>query len=99
MESSSIDNTKRIAKNTIMLYGRMLFTMIVSLYTTRVILAVLGADDYGLLGLVGAVIGMMGIITSLLSGGTSRFITLALGKGNMDELKNTFSASMAIHLV
>lgn len=92
------DNTKRIAKNTIMLYARMLLTMIISLYTTRVILAVLGADDYGLLGLVGAIIGMMGIITSLLSGGTSRFITLALGKGNMAELKNTFSASMAIHL-
>ena len=92
------ENSKRIAKNTLMLYARMLFTMFISLYTTRVILKVLGAEDYGLLGLVGAIIGMMGIITSLLSGGTTRFITLALGKGDMDELKNTFSASMAIHL-
>lgn len=96
--SSHSDNNKRIAKNTLMLYGRMLFTTLVSLYTTRVILKVLGVDDYGLLGLVGAIIGMMGIVTSLLSGGTTRFITLALGRGNMDELKNTFSASMAIHL-
>ena len=96
--SNHAENNKRIAKNTLMLYGRMLFTMLISLYTTRVILNVLGADDYGLLGLVGAIIGMMGIITSLLSGGTTRFITLALGKGDMYELKNTFSASMAIHL-
>ena len=96
--SSHSDNNKRIAKNTLMLYGRMMFTMFISLYTTRVVLKVLGADDYGLLGLVGAIIGMMDIVSSLLAGGTTRFITLALGRGNMDELKNTFSASMAIHL-
>ena len=98
MSNTYSENNKRIAKNTLMLYGRMLFTMLVSLYTTRVILEVLGVDDYGLLGLVGAIIGMMDVVTSLLSGGTTRFITLALGRGNMVELKNTFSASMAIHL-
>ena len=92
------DNTKRIAKNTLMLYFRMLFTMGVSLYTTRVVLNVLGADDYGINNLVGGVVGMMGIITSLLSQGTSRFITIALGKNNEEELCNTFSASMTIHL-
>ena len=84
------ENTKRIAKNTLMLYFRMLFTMGVSLYTTRVVLNVLGADDYGINNLVGGVVGMMGIVTSLLSQGTSRFITIALGKNNEQELKNTF---------
>lgn len=96
--SSETENTKRIAKNTLMLYMSMLVTMFVSFYTTRVILQALGEDDYGLLGLVGAIIGMMGIITSLLAGGTSRFITIALGKDNREELKNTFSSSLTIHL-
>lgn len=92
------ENTKRIAKNTMMLYGRMLFSMVVSLYTTRVVLNVLGADDYGINNLVGGVVGMMSVVTSLLSQGTSRFITIALGKNNFRELKNTFSACMTIHL-
>lgn len=95
---STSENNKRIAKNTLMLYVRMLFTMVVSLYTTRVVLEVLGADDYGINNLVGGVVGMMGIVTSLLSQGTSRFITIALGKSNEEELKNTFSASITIHL-
>lgn len=99
MSNTHSENTKRIAKNTMMLYGRMLFSMVVSLYTTRIILKVLGEEDYGILNLVGAIIGMTGILTSLLSVGTNRFITFALGKGNEDELKNTFSASLTIHLI
>lgn len=93
------ENNKRIAKNTIMLYMRMLFTMFVSLFTTRVVLEALGEDDYGLYNLVGAIIGMMGILTSLLSQGTSRFITMALGRGDDRELKHTFSASVTIHII
>ena len=97
--STISENNKRIAKNTIMLYMRMLFTMFVSLFTTRVVLEALGEDDYGLYNLVGAIIGMMGILTSLLSQGTSRFITIALGRGDSSELKNTFSASVTIHII
>ena len=96
--SNHSENTKRIAKNTLMLYGRMLFSMVVSLYTTRVVLNALGASDYGIYNLVGGIVGMMGIVTSLLSGGTSRFITIALGENNPLKLKNTFSASFTIHL-
>ena len=91
------ENNKRIAKNTVMLYIRMLLIMIVSLYTTRVVLNVLGANDYGIYNLVGGVVGLMGMVTSLLSQGTSRFITIALGKNDREELRNTFSASMSIH--
>lgn len=91
------EDTKRIAKNTMMLYIRMLLIMIVSLYTTRVVLNVLGANDYGIYNLVGGVVGLMGMVTSLLSQGTSRFITIALGKNDKEELRNTFSASMSIH--
>ena len=56
----------------------MLFSMVVSLFTTRVILDTLGASDYGISNLVGGVVGMMGIVPSLLSQGTTRFITIAL---------------------
>ena len=93
------ENTKRIAKNTLMLYIRMLFSMVVSLFTTRVVLDTLGASDYGIYNLVGGVVGLMGMVTSLLSQGTSRFITIALGKNNINELKHTFSASITIHLI
>ena len=93
------ENTKRIAKNTMMLYIRMLFSMVVSLFTTRVILDTLGASDYGISNLVGGVVGMMGIVTSLLSQGTTRFITIALGRKKRDELHNTFSASITIHII
>ena len=99
MELNHTENTKRIAKNTMMLYIRMLFSMIVSLFTTRVVLETLGAGDYGISNLVGGVVGMMGIVTSLLAQGTTRFITIALGKNNWEELKNTFSASITIHLI
>ncbi len=93
------ENTKRIAKNTLMLYIRMMFSMVVSLFTTRVVLDTLGASDYGIYNLVGGVVGLMGMVTSLLSQGTSRFVTIALGKNNLDELKNTFSSAMTIHLI
>lgn len=94
----NLENNKRIVKNTMALYVRMLFTMIVSLYTTRIVLQTLGEEDYGLFNLVGAVISMMGIFTSLLTQGTSRFITVALGKNNSTNLKNTFSSSVTIHV-
>lgn len=93
-----MNSTERLAKNTIILYVRMVFSMLVSLYTTRVVLDTLGASDYGIYSLVGGVIGLMGMVTSLLSVGTSRFITIALGKNNPEELKHIFSASITIHL-
>lgn len=95
----NLENNKRIVKNTMALYVRMLFTMIVSLYTTRIVLQTLGEDDYGLFNLVGAVISMMGVFTSLLTQGTSRFITVALGKNDSKMLNDTFSSSITIHII
>lgn len=94
-----MESAKRLVRNTMMLYVRMIFVLVVSLYTTRVVLDTLGASDYGTYNLVGGVVGLMGMFTSLLSQGTSRFITIALGKNNIDELKKTFSASITIHLI
>ena len=75
------ENTKRIAKNTLMLYVRMLFGMLVSLYTSRVVLQALGVEDYGIYNVVGGVVAMFSIISNSLSSSVSRFLTFELGKG------------------
>ena len=97
MESPS--GSKTIAKNTIFLYLRMMIIMVVTLYTSRVILQVLGIDDYGLYQTVGGVVGFLAFISNALAGATSRFITFALGKGDIIELKNTFAVTLTSHLL
>lgn len=96
---TEISSGKTIAKNTIFLYFRMLFTMVVSLYTSRVNLAVLGVEDNGIYQVVGGVILMFGFLNSSLSGATSRFLTYELGRGNVEKLKDTFAASLNVHIV
>lgn len=93
------ENTKRIAKNTLMLYGRMLFSMVVSLYTSRVVLNTLGVVDYGIYNVVGGVVGMMSFLNASMSGATSRFMTFELGRANQQRQKDTFSTAMIIHIV
>ena len=88
----------KIAKNTVALYIRMLFTTIVSLYTSRVVLQALGVEDFGLYGLVGGVVAMLGFINTALSGATSRFITYELGAGNKQRLNKTFISALLIHI-
>ena len=95
---SHAENTKRIAKNTLMLYVRMLFSMLVSLYTSRVVLNTLGVEDYGIYNVVGGLVAMFSMVSSSLSSAVSRFLTFELGKGNMERLKETFSTSLMIHL-
>lgn len=92
------DSNRRIAKNTVILYIRMLLSMIVSLYTSRVVLNVLGVDDYGIYTLVAGFITIFGFLNATMSGSTSRFITFELGRKNTLRLKNTFSTAMLIHL-
>ena len=96
---SHAENTKRIAKNTLMLYVRMLFSMLVSLYTSRVVLNTLGVEDYGIYNVVGGFVAMFSLISSSLSASVSRFLTFELGRGDMERLKETFSTSLLIHLV
>ncbi|MBQ4408304.1 MAG: lipopolysaccharide biosynthesis protein, partial [Bacteroidales bacterium] len=96
-ETSS--NTSRIAKNTLLLYFRMLLTMGVSLYTSRVVLDVLGVDDYGIYNVVGGVVAMFGILSGSLTSAISRFITFELGKGDIDKLKRIFCTSVNIQVI
>ena len=91
-------NNKRIAKNALMLYIRMFFTMIVGLYTSRVVLATLGVEDYGIYGVVGGVVAMMGFLNASMSGATSRFLTFELGRGNQKRLAETFSSALIVHI-
>ena len=91
-------NTRRIAKNTLLLYVRMLFGMLVALYTSRVVLNTLGVEDYGIYNVVGGFVAMFSLISSSLSSAVSRFLTFELGKGNMERLKYVFSTSLLIHI-
>lgn len=94
-----ISSGKTIAKNTIFLYFRMLFTMAVSLFTARVNLAVLGIEDNGIYHVVGGVVAMFAFLKSSLSGATSRFLTYELGAGNEQKLKDTFAAALNVHII
>jgi len=96
MEQSS---NKRIAKNTLFLYIRMVLIMLVSLYTARVVLKALGVTDYGIYNVVGGVVTILGVLSGSLSGATSRFITYELGKGNTDNLCRLFRCCVTVHYI
>ena len=93
------ENNKRIAKNTILLYIRMFFSIIVGLYTSRVVLSTLGVDDYGVYNVVGGVVAMLGFLNSAMTAASQRFISFELGTGNKERLKEVFSTSVLIHVV
>lgn len=92
------ENNKRIAKNTLLLYCRMLFLMVVSLYTSRVVLNALGVEDFGIYNVVGGIVAMFTVLSGSLSAAISRFITYELGKGNQDNLNKIFSSAVTIQL-
>ena len=96
--SESSANNKRIAKNTLLLYFRMLFMMAVSLFTSRVILNTLGVEDYGINNVVGGVVAMFSVLSGSMSSSISRFITFELGKGDKNRLKTVFSTGINIQL-
>ena len=82
MSTYSSNNNKRITKNTLLLYFRMLFMMVVSLYTSRVILNALGVEDFGIYNVAGGVVAMFSIISILFNAAISRFVTYELGREN-----------------
>lgn len=98
MSVSQINN-HRIAKNTIYLYVRTLVVMLISLYTSRVILNVLGVEDYGVYQVIGGLVAMFSIISSSLSSAISRYITFEIGSENNDRLNRIFATSKLIQLL
>ncbi len=92
-------NNRRIAKNTMMLYFRMLLIMAVSFYTSRVVLKTLGIVDYGIYNVVGGIVAMFGFLNSAMSSGTQRYLTFELGLGDAGRQKKVFITSMNIHII
>lgn len=90
------DNHKRIAKNTVFLYLRMLFLMMITLYTSRVILYSLGVVDYGVHNAVAGFVSMFHMVSNSMSGGISRFITFSLGQGDRERTQRVFSNAFFI---
>lgn len=81
-----------------MLYFRMILTMLVSLYTSRVILNTLGVEDYGIYNVVGGVVTMFAFFNSAMSSATQRFLSYEIGKGDFKQLRKTFNATQIIHI-
>lgn len=94
---SEISTNKRIAKNTLYMYLRMIVVMIVSLFTTRIVFKALGIDDYGLYNVVGSIIVLFGFINSGLTTATRRYITAEIANGDKDSQQNVFNLSLCAH--
>ena len=98
MVENSINNS-RIAKNTIILYIRMIFLMLINLYASRIVLAALGVEDYGIYNVVGGVVAMLSFLSGAMATGTQRYLTFELGKNDFNRLKKVFTTSINIHLL
>ncbi len=95
----STESNKRIAKNTAMLYIRMLLTMAVSLYTSRIVLNTLGVEDFGIYNVVGGFVTMFGFLNSAMASATQRFLSFEIGRNDNIQLRNVFSMSVNIHFI
>lgn len=95
---SNSSNNKRIVKNTLSLYVRMLFLMIIGLYTSRVILQALGIEDFGVYNVVGGFVALFSVLSRSLSTAASRFLNYEMGRGNKELLGNVFSTNFLIHV-
>ena len=94
--SATSENNKRIAKNMLFLYMRMLLIMGVTLYTSRVVLQVLGVEDFGIYNVVGGVVSIMAFFISSLSNVSQRYMNIGLGKQDIREVEYAFRQSFTL---
>lgn len=92
-----MSTSQRVIKNTMFLYVRMVISILVNVFTTRLLLDALGASDYGLYNVVGGAIAMMGFLTASMSSATQRFISYAEGEGNVERVKEVFINAQILH--
>ena len=97
MSNQTSDN-KRIAKNTAVLYVKLILSVIIGLYTSRVILQALGASDYGLYTIVGGIVSMMNFLGVTMMSVTYRYIVVEFGKGEKGDPRKVFNTSLVIHI-
>lgn len=90
---------KRVAKNTGFLYARMILTVFISLYSTRLILSALGTDDFGIYAVVGGIISMLLFLNTAMTSASQRFMSFALGEHNYEKLKQIFNVSIVLHVI
>ena len=93
------ESNKRIAKNTALLYVRMLFIMGVGFYTSRIVLDALGFVDFGIYSVVGGIVSTLSVLNGSMAGATQRWITIALGKENLDYLKKVFTIGVTAQVI
>lgn len=98
-DCKKLTNNKRIAKNTLLLYVRMLFTMCISLYTSRIVLDTLGIEDYGIYNVVGGIVALFSFITASMTQSIQRFITFELGKGEDGNPQKMFSMGIQLQVI
>ena len=98
MDNKFHTNGKRVAKNTVYLYIRMLLIMIISLFTSRIVLQTLGAVDFGLYNVIGGIVVMFGFLNSSLAAAASRYITFEMGRGNNGAVNKVFNAALFTHI-
>lgn len=97
--SDNTSNNKRIAKNTLFMYFRMIFVMLVTLFTSRIVLQSLGIEDYGIYNVVGGFVAMFSIFSNALSAAIQRFITYEIGRGTEGRISRVFSTSVTIMII
>lgn len=97
--ANSNSKTQRIIKNTFALYVRMAVTMLISLYTSRVVLKELGLDDFGIFSAVGGFVSVFSFLKSSMSSSTQRFLSFEMGKGNSENLGKIFSVCVTAHII
>lgn len=99
MDNNHSRHNKRIAKNSLMMYGRMIIVMIITLYTSRIVLQRLGVEDYGIYNLVGGLVVFFTVINAAMLSATQRFLNYGLGKGEETNLGQIFTTAVIIHLM
>ncbi|WP_282054694.1 MATE family efflux transporter [Maribacter luteus] len=92
-----MQHAKRVAKNTGILYVQMAITVVMSLYTTRLVLAALGAEDFGVFNVVGGAIAMLTFLNAAMASASQRFMSFAQGQGDFDKQKTIFNVSLVLH--
>lgn len=93
------EKTKRIAKNAVLLYIRMVVTLVITLFTSRIVLKALGFDDFGLYNVIGGVVTLFAFLRSSMSSSTQRFLAYEMGSGTKDSLRRVFSVCLTTHIL
>lgn len=95
----NFSSNKRIAKNTVVLYVRMIVVMLITLYSSRIVLQALGVEDFGLYNVVGGVVALLSFLKTSLTSSTQRFLSYEIGTRNKEKLKSIFGNSMTAHVM